>query len=149
MIHSQRNSYHLLLSPTATFATDNATPYYVDTQPTTGAQPNYLTIAIGTEASTNAVLTSFNAVESDDTNATNFANITGFVAGTDYTASDATGDGTYGASIALDIDLRGRKRYVGFIPVAANTTYNSVAAFGILGRYGEDPGTVADVHVKG
>jgi hypothetical protein len=149
MIHSQRNSYHVLASPTATYATNNTSPIYVDTQPTTGAQPNYLTIVVGTELHTNAVLTSFNAVESDDTVASNFATFTGFVAGTDYTASDATGSTNGGAEAVLDIDLRGRKRYVGIVPVADNTTYNSIAAFAILGRYGEDPSTVADVHVKG
>lgn len=148
MIHSQRNSYHSLFSPTVTFATNNTTVYYVDTQPTTGAQPNYCTLLLGTEInSSSGAFTSLSVVESDDTVQSNFATFSGFVSGTDFTVP--TPDGTNSSSVAFDIDLRGRKRYIGIVPVAANTTYNNIAAFAILGRYGEDPSEVADVHVKG
>ena len=130
-------------------ATNNTTAYYVDTQPTTGAQPNYCTLLIGTEInSSDGAFTSLKPVESDTTDQSNFATFTGFVSGTDFTVP--TPDGTNSSSVVFDIDLRrGRKRYIGIVPVAANTTYNNISAFAILGRYGEDPSSVADVHVKG
>ena len=52
--------------------------------------------------------------QSDDTNASNFAAVTGYVVGTDYTLASLTG-GTNAASEkaagVFNIDLRGKKRY--------------------------------------
>ena len=52
--------------------------------------------------------------QSDDTNASNFATVTGYVVGTDYTLASLTG-GTNAASEkaagVFNIDLRGKKRY--------------------------------------
>lgn len=51
---------------------------------------------------------------SDDTVATNFATVSGLVAGTDYTVGDAiggTGTAVTNISFVANVDLRGKKRY--------------------------------------
>ena len=59
-------------------------------------------------------ITVFNIQQSDDTVLTNFAAVTGYVAGTDWTLASLTG-GTNAASEkaagVFNIDLRGKKRY--------------------------------------
>lgn len=52
--------------------------------------------------------------QSDDTNASNFAAVTGYVVGTDYTLASLTGGtnaATEKAAGVFNIDLRGKKRY--------------------------------------
>ena len=59
-------------------------------------------------------ITVFNIQQSDDTVLTNFAAVTGYVAGTDWTLASLTG-GTNAASEkaagVFNIDVRGKKRY--------------------------------------
>lgn len=155
MLYPQNSSFHVLWPAGSTVATNNTTVEWVDTQPTTGAQPNYLTICVFGEVydeTNNNAFTSTNPVESDDTVQSNFATFTGFVGGTDYTAVGNTSStaNTAVACTTFNIDLRrSRKRYIGVVPVAANATATDVAALAILGRYGETPGTVSTIHVKG
>lgn len=52
--------------------------------------------------------TVFNLLESDDTVASNFATISGFVGDTDWTIAS----GTSATSTKMNVDLRGRKRYL-------------------------------------
>jgi len=59
-------------------------------------------------------ITVFNIQQSDDTVLTNFAAVTGYVAGTDWTLASLTGGtnaATEKAAGVFNIDLRGKKRY--------------------------------------
>jgi len=62
----------------------------------------------------NDFITVFNIQQSDSTDATNFAAVTGYVAGTDWTLASLTGGtnaATEKAAGVFNIDLRGKKRY--------------------------------------
>lgn len=62
----------------------------------------------------NDYITVFTIQQSDDTVVTNFATVTGYVAGTDYTVASLTGGTNSAAEKAagvFNIDLRGKKRY--------------------------------------
>jgi hypothetical protein len=48
--------------------------------------------------------------ESDDTETTNFADVSGFVGDTDFTIPDSATAGTWG--VKFNVDLRPRKRYL-------------------------------------
>lgn len=52
----------------------------------------------------------FNLLESDDTTATNFATVSGYVGDTDWTIPNAVTAGNW--AVQLNVDLRGRKRYL-------------------------------------
>ena len=59
-------------------------------------------------------ITVFNIQQSDDTVLTNFAAVTGYVAGTDWTLASLTGGtnaATEKAAGVFNIDLKGKKRY--------------------------------------
>ena len=62
----------------------------------------------------NDYITVLNIQQSDDTVLTNFAAVTGYVAGTDWTLASLTGGtnaATEKAAGVFNIDLRGKKRY--------------------------------------
>ena len=84
--------------------------------------------------------------QSDDTVLTNFAAVTGYVAGTDWTLASLTG-GTNAASEkaagVFNIDLRGKKRYFRVL-VTNGTATGIVGITGTLARASEAPITATN-----
>jgi hypothetical protein len=80
---------------------------------------------------------------SDTTDATNFADITGGIGGTDFTipAADTTNANGY----LFNVDLHGKKRYIG-LAVSPRTT-QTVLATGVLTRAKEAPITATKAGV--
>lgn len=102
-----------------------------------GVKYNYLTIMV-TFGATDIAITAF-ALQQSDTSGSGFANVSGFVGGTDFTLPSATADnGIY----IFQVDLRGKKRYFDVSLTAgdgAAGTYAVVHA--ILTRPAETPVT--------
>jgi len=97
------------LGPVSLTAAGTATSASIDAK---GYEELQLVVTKTTHASD--YITVFNIQQSDSTDATNFAAVTGYVAGTDWTLASLTG-GTNAASEkaagVFNIDLRGKKRY--------------------------------------
>ena len=91
-------------------------------------------------------ITSFVIQQSDDTNTSNFATVTGYVAGTDWTLASLTG-GTNAASEkaagVFNIDLRGKKRYFRVLVTNGGAT-GIVGITGTLARGVEAPITATN-----
>lgn len=150
MIHAQNAQYKVLWAAGQTVATNNTSVNFCDTQPTTGAQPNYCTIVVVGQAydeTNTTVFTSLKPVESDTTDATAFSTFAGYVSGTDFTvAGQIVSTGSTNAKLnVIGFPLAGRKRYIGLVPVSADTDAKDVAAVAILSRQGETPSTIADM----
>lgn len=81
--------------------------------------------------------------ESDDTVVSNFANISGFVGGTDFTVPNSltSANNIY----RFDVDLRARKRYLQVVVSPATT--QEIAYNGRLSRAAEAPTTATQVGV--
>lgn len=82
--------------------------------------------------------------QSDTTDATNYADISGFVGGTDFTVSNANTSAT--TLTTFNVDLRGRKRYIK-LTVSPRTT-QIVGAWGSLGRGHQAPNTATQAGIK-
>lgn len=110
MKYSQRGVDSVLLSPVT--AATTARTANLDC-----AGANYATIrvTIGAEANTNSTNVALSILESDDTNATNFATF-------DSTFS-FTADNTTGTMATYHVDLEGRKRYLR-VSITPDTTTN-------------------------
>lgn len=94
-------------------------------------------VALGVAAATNHPLAALKLQQSDDTNASNFAEATGFVNGTDFTTPTSTFAAVTNITqvhAVFSIPLQGRKRY--WRPVLTpNTTGSQLAhVMGILTR---------------
>ena len=91
-------------------------------------------------------ITVFNIQQSDDTVLTNFAAVTGYVAGTDWTLASLTG-GTNAASEkaagVFNIDVRGKKRYFRVL-VTNGTATGIVGITGTLARGEQAPITATN-----
>ena len=91
-------------------------------------------------------ITVFNIQQSDDTVLTNFAAVTGYVAGTDWTLASLTG-GTNAASEkaagVFNIDLRGKKRYFRVL-VTNGAVTGIVGITGTLARAEQAPITATN-----
>lgn len=75
--------------------------------------------------------------QSDTTDASNFADLTGFIGGTDFTIPNAD---TSNANLYMfNVDLHGRKRYIGLTVVPRTT--QTVLAVGSLTRGAQAPYT--------
>ena len=91
-------------------------------------------------------ITVFTIQQSDDTVLTNFAAVTGYVAGTDWTLASLTGGtnaATEKAAGVFNIDLRGKKRY--FRVLVTNGAVTGVVGItGTLARGSEAPITATN-----
>jgi len=91
-------------------------------------------------------ITVFNIQQSDDTVLSNFAAVTGYVAGTDWTLASLTG-GTNAASEksagVFNIDLRGKKRYFRVL-VTNGAVTGIVGITGTLARGEQSPITATN-----
>ena len=84
--------------------------------------------------------------QSDDTNASNFATVTGYVVGTDYTLASLTGGtnaATEKAAGVFNIDLRGKKRYFRVL-VTNGAATGIVGITGTLARAEQAPITATN-----
>ena len=104
----QGNKFFQIISPQSVASSATVTSNQFDT-----VGFDELQIMITRETHATGVLSALTLQQSDTTDATNFANVTGYVAGTDFTlASIAPGTNTATATPAVfNFDLRGKKRY--------------------------------------
>lgn len=81
--------------------------------------------------------------EADTTDASNLANISGFVGGTDFTIPNANtvATATLQNDYQFNVDLRGRKRYI--VVAISPATTQLIKAVGILTRGEQSPSTAA------
>jgi len=110
---------------------------------------NYLLCCMAgdTQANTSIFPIAFELQQCENTIATNFATIAGYVAGTDYTIPTASRDAGICNSYMLGISLVGKMRY--FRVVARSTTTTEVAASWFnLFRPDESPGTSAEANCE-
>lgn len=113
---------------------------------------DYHSLAISVFATTSDNVTNNPSVlklqESDDTEATNFADITKFVGdGTGgFTIPNSQTDDVTGPFVVFNVDLRGRKRYIQV--VASPVTTQVLDVVGILGRANQMPDTAALVNAQ-
>jgi len=91
-------------------------------------------------------ITVFNIQQSDDTVLTNFAAVTGYVAGTDWTLASLTGGtnaATEKAAGVFNIDLKGKKRYFRVLVTNGGAT-GIVGITGTLARGEQAPITATN-----
>ena len=81
--------------------------------------------------------------ESDDTVVTNFATISGFVGDTDFTIANGDASNPYGTK--LNVDLRGRKRYLRLAVTPVTTQTLTAVANLSYGTDSPDDATTAGV----
>ena len=94
----------------------------------------------------NDYITVFNIQQSDSTNTSDFAAVTGYVAGTDWTLASLTGGtnaATEKAAGVFNIDLRGKKRYFRVLMTNGAAT-GIVGITGTLARGSEAPITATN-----
>ena len=94
----------------------------------------------------NDYITVFNIQQSDSTNTSDFAAVTGYVAGTDWTLASLTGGtnaATEKAAGVFNIDLRGKKRYFRVL-VTNGAATGIVGITGTLARGSEAPITATN-----
>ena len=96
----------------------------------------------------NDYITVLNIQQSDDTVLTNFAAVTGYVAGTDWTLASLTGGtnaATEKAAGVFNIDLRGKKRYFRVL-VTNGAVASGIALTATLARPEQAPITATGVN---
>jgi hypothetical protein len=137
-----------VVQPPASVASTATTTCQFDT---IGYDFAIIDILSGTQATTDAAITTITLKESDDTTATNFAAITAFTgaaatstsAGFAIPAVTVTGNG---AGIQMQIDLRKRKRYLQLNMTPGTTLVMSAVVS--LGRPEQSPLTAAQKSVS-
>lgn len=105
---------------------------------------NYLTIVVSTGAA-GAAVSLLKARESDDSGMSGAADISGTVIGTDADIDGGTSTlhtSSNDEIVVINIDLKGRKRYIDIAMTRGGTTL--VSALGILSKPAEATTTLAD-----
>lgn len=153
MIHSQSTKKTFIIAPMLTTAGQAQTATVVDCG---GYRYATIEVQISTAAtSAGSDITVLSLVESDDTNASNNANVTTFVGGTAVGTNVGfvipSNSTAVGRIVSFNVDLRRRKRYLGLAVTTPVAT--KIAALAVLSRPEQSPvGTTAqgvDVIVNG
>lgn len=132
MKYAQRGIDSVLLSPVT--AATTARTANLDCQ---GANYATIRVQVGVEANTNSTNVSLSILESDDTNATNFA--------TFDSSFTATIDNTAGTMATRHVDLQGRKRYLRVSITPDTTTNGAVITSAVATLYKDvDTGVESD-----
>jgi len=143
MIHQQNVKFYQMkqLGTIATNATDVS---YLDGQGYDYAKIRVMVAPSGA-SNASATFSTLALVDANDTNTTSFANVTGFVGGTDFTIP-IVNTSTSNTIIEFNVDLRKRKRYVGVksTPGVVASTMGSYTVFGDLSRAEVSPTTSAE-----
>lgn len=136
MIQSQNNFCGVLTYVNQTFATNATNRVYFDTR-ALGKKWNSARILLQPKSGTAAQavkLLALSIQEADDTQASSFSDITGYTGTTNSTAAsgefvipvgNTTGTASPGAPHVFDVDLKGKKRYIGVLFTMPNATANS------------------------
>lgn len=122
-----------------------ATAAAIDTAPN-GNKARFLTISLyaGTADVVSNKFQTLKLQHSNTTDASNFADISGTVAGTDYTAPNANTSAAY--LTHFNLDLTGKRRYVR-VQVSPRTT-QIIQGMGMLFWQSESPDSVAKANVN-
>lgn len=124
---------------------ETATAAVIDTNPS-GNRARFLTLSLYAGTSNN-VTNKFQTLKlqhSATTDVSNFSDISGTVAGTDYTAPNANTSAAY--LTHFNLDLIGKKRYVR-VQVSPRTT-QIIQGMGMLFWQNESPNSVAKANVN-
>lgn len=136
MIQQQNNFIGVLTYVNQTFSTTATTRVYFDTR-ALGKKWNSARVLVQPKSGTAAQVVKMLALsiqQADDTEATSFADITGYTGTTNSTAAagefiipagNTTGTASPGAPHVFDVDLKGKKRYIGVVVQLPNATANS------------------------
>ena len=133
MFSLQGVKHQSLVSPRTCATNATITSINIDTS---GFSELQICVMRESNAATNAGFSALTIQQSDDTVATNFATVSGLVAGTDYTVTAAIGganSSVTNVAFVANVDLRGKKRYFRVLLTPA-TASASVAAHVILAR---------------
>jgi len=133
MFSLQGVKHQSLVSPRTCASDATITSLAVDTS---GFSELQICVMRQSHTATNAGFSALTIQQSDDTVATNFATVSGLVAGTDYTVTAAIGgtsSSVTNVSFVANVDLRGKKRYFRVLLTPA-TNSASVAGHVILAR---------------
>jgi len=111
---------------------------------------NYLlcSLCCDTQANTTLLPSAFELQQCENTVATNFATIAGYVAGTDYTLPTASRVAGNCNSYMLGISLVGKMRYFRVVAAAHATTSEVASSWFHLYRSDESPGTSAEANCE-
>ncbi len=126
-------------------AAATATAINIDTNPSGNkARHLSLTIHAGTADVVSNKFQTLKLQHSNTTDASNFADISGTVAGTDYTAPNADTSAAY--LTHFNLDLTGKRRYIR-VQVSPRTT-QLISAWGALYNFTESPNSVSKAGVN-
>lgn len=144
-MHLQGTKHVVAVGPISSTAAGTITSTSIDTQ---GYDELQLVFTKTTHA-TDAIAT-LTLQQADTDSSTNYATITGYVVGTDYTAASLSG-GTNAASekaaAVFNIDLRGKKRYFRCLLVNGSTT-GILGVTGTLARGVASPISAANINAS-
>lgn len=120
MFSLQGVKHQNLVSPQSVASDATVTSINIDTKGFSELQ-----ICVMRQTHANAGFSALTIQQSDDTVASNFATVTGLVAGTDYTVANAIGGANTSVtnvSFVANVDLRGKKRYFRILITPASAT---------------------------
>lgn len=128
MVSAQNVRYFAITPPQVIVDNNSWTTNSIDTV-ASGIKYDYLTIVVQLGATDIAMAAL--KVQTSDTDGS-YADLTGFVGGTDFTLPSATDDNKF---VVFNIDLRGKKRYFDLVATAGDgATGTYLSAFAILSR---------------
>ena len=133
----------IMIAPSTFSALGTAVSNSVDTK---GFEELQLVLTKTTHS--NDYITVFTIQQSDDTVLTNFATVSGYVVGTDYTLSSlssGTNTATEKAAGVFNIDLRGKKRYFRVL-ITNGGVASGICLTATLARAEQAPITAAGVN---
>lgn len=151
MIRSQNMKYAVMVPCQAVASNATAQTNTVSYCDTIGYDQLTVVVQMGIAGGTNYSNAACKIQHADDTNATSFAEITGFVNGTDFTTPSVS----YTAVTTLtnvyaifDVPLQGKKRYFRTVLTPSTNGSQLVSVLGILSRAEQAPTNAAGVNAQ-